>query len=459
MSLTAIAFWLSYVIGVCAAPFVPMVGIVLYILVYHLNPETQWWGDSVRALGLRTSFVVALATGAGMLIRLPPLRHGARQFQAPYALALLFGALALGSMFWGVGISDHGEYLAEKFVKTLIIVFMLVRCVRAPVHYHFVIVAWLVGAAYVGYEATGGAGLVERGRLTAGLGGPDFSDSSGLAVHMVTVLPLVGAAFFMARTWWGRGCTLLTGALVVNTIIATRTRNVLAGLAVMAVSGVLSLPRGYRLKGLAAVVAGTLLSIQLADPGWWERMATVWEYEQDASSTGRLVLWKAAFAMAADYPFGIGLGNFHTTVMSYVPDLNVVRSAHNTIIACLAELGWPGLFLFLLIFGITVVRLGSVQRAAAQWPARLELTFYRSRPGFHLGWHALALRTALVGYLACGFFTTRLFTEDLWLLLGFAMSLVNVSKQIAADHAGVDATEDRAAGPLELAGVRCAPAQ
>ena len=440
MSFTAIAFWISYVSGVCAAPFAPVAGIVLYILVYHLNPETQWWGDSVRALGLRTSFIVALATGLGMLIRQPPARGETRQFQAPYVLAILFGMMALGSLFWGVDITDRGEYLAEKLVKTLIIVFMVVRCVRTPLHYHFVIVAWLVGAAYVGYEATGGAGLVQAGRLTAGLGGPDFNDSSGLAVHMVAVLPLVGAAFFMARTWWGRAFVLITGALIVNTIIATRTRNVLVGLTVMTLSGVLSLPRGYRLKGLAAVVAGTLLSVQLADPGWWERMATTWHYEQDASAVDRLIFWKASVEMASDYPFGIGLGNFHHFVTKYVPDLDVVRSAHNTYAACLAELGWPGLFIFLLIAGTTVVRLGSVQRLARQWPARTELQFYRWRPGFHLGWHALALRTALLGYLACGFFTTRLFTEDLWLMLGFAMCLVNVTKHLAAEEAHEAAT-------------------
>lgn len=454
MSLTVIAFWITYIAGTCAALFNPIAGIALYILVYHLNPETQWWGDSVRALGLRTSFVVAAATGLGMLVRQPPLAHGARQLQAPFVLAVFFGLWALGSLVWGLGISERGDYLAEKFVKTLVILFILIRCVRTPLHYHIVIVSWLVGLAYLGYEATGGAGLVERGRLTAGLGGPDFNDSSGLAVHMVSALPLIGAMFFMARTWWGRAAALVVGALAVNTIIATRTRNVLVGLGVMVVSGLLSLPRGYRLKGFAAVIVGALLSLRLADPGWWERMATTFNYEQDASATSRLVLWKAAFQMASDYPFGIGLGNFHQTVMDYVADLNVVRSAHNTVIACLAELGWPGLFVFLLILGLSLHRLKNLRRLARLWPDYTEIQFYHWRSRFHLGWHAMALRTALLGYLACALFTTRLFTEDLWLMLGLAMCLANVGRYVAADAAAAVESE---AGPDALACAPCAP--
>ncbi len=272
MSLSALLFWAMYVGGIAAALFNPVVGVMLYVLVYHLNPETQWWGGSVQALGLRTSFTVALATGLGMLLRMPRLHHGARQFPLPYVLALLLTVVALGSLVWGLGMSERSEYQAEKLVKVMIIIFIIIRCVRTPLHYQLVLFAWLAGVFYVGYEATGGVGVTRGGRLTGGLGGPDFAESSGLAVHLVATLPLIGAIFFMLRTWWSRGLVLITGALAVNTLIMTRTRNALAGLFALAVATVLSLPRGYRVKGLAAIVAGTLLAVQLTDPAWWRRI-------------------------------------------------------------------------------------------------------------------------------------------------------------------------------------------
>lgn len=462
MSLTAVAFWIVYGGGVCAAVLNPVVGVVLYVLVYHLNPETQWWGASVQAAGLRTSFTVALATGIGMLLRWPRLAPGARQFPLPMVLAVLFALLAVGSLAWGVQITPRGLYQAQKLVKVLIFVFMLVRCVRTPLHYQAVIVGWLIGVLYVGYEAQGGVARTAQGRLSSGLGGPDFAESSDLAVHLVATLPLVGAVFFMVRTWLGRGLTLLTGALAVNTLIMTRTRNALAGLALVTLGCVLALPRGYRVRGVLAVIAGTLLAVQLTDPGWWRRMETITRYHVDGSATARIVYWQAALQMVADHPFGIGLGNFHHLVMEYVPGLNMIRGAHNTFLACLAELGWPGLGVFVLLLAVTFRRLGRLRRAARDLPDLVDIVLFGRRSRFHLGWHAVALRAGLLGYLGCGLFTTRLYSEDLWLLLGLAMCLSNVSMQIRA--ACAHATEPRAAaaphaGPPAVRGADPRPAR
>jgi len=434
MSLSALIFWVTYLGGIVAALFNPAVGVTLYVLVYHLNPETQWWGGSVQAIGLRTSFTVALATGIGMLLRMPRLHHGARQFPVPYVFALLLTAVALGSLVWGLGLSERGEYQAEKLIKLMIISFIIIRCVRTPLQYQLVVFAWLAGVFYVGYEATGGVGITRGGRLTGGLGGPDFAESSGLAVHLVATLPLIGAVFFMLRSWWARGLVLITGALAVNTLIMTRTRNALAGLAAMAVTTVLSLPRGYRFKGLAAIVAGTLLAVQLTDPAWWRRMESVKTYSQDPAAVQRIRLWRAALEMARDHPFGIGLGNFHHVVMDYVPNLTIIRAAHNTPLACLAELGWIGLLLFCAVVGLTVWRLGRVRRQAHYLPPHTEIRLFRWTSRFHLAWHATALRAAIVGYLGCAMFTTRLTSEDFWLLIALAAALHNVSKYVVAEH-------------------------
>ncbi len=454
MPLTALAFWTVYVGGICAALVNPVVGIALYVLVYHLNPEAQWWwGASIGSAGLRTSFVVALATAVGMVVQRPRLDPGARQFPLAYVLSLSFGVIALGSLIWGTELSDRGEFLAWKFAKQLLFLFLLIRCVRTPAHYQAVLLSWLLGVLYLGYQARGGMGRITDGRLSTGIGGPDFAESSGLAVHVVATLPLIGAMFFMCRSWWGRIFTLLTGALAVDMIVMTRTRNAIVGLAAAAAACVLALPRGYRVKGLLAVVAGAVLAIQLTDAAWWRRMDTISVYAGDPSATSRLTYWKAAFQMADDYPFGIGLGNFHHLVMRYVPGLTITRAAHSTVMACLAELGWPGLTLFLAIIAVTFWRLGQVRRTAAQLPALLDIRLYRWSTRFHLGWHAVALRAALLGYLGCALFTTRLFSEDFWLLLGLAMCLHNISRTLPAEEDEI-VDEEPLAVPVRPPGVR-----
>jgi hypothetical protein len=434
MSLTLMAFWLAYIGGVATAVFNPVIGVFLYILVYHLNPETQWWGSSVQVIGLRTSFTVAVATAVGVLIRWPRMLHGARQFPLPYALAIVLCLMALGSFAWGVGISERSQFQLEKLAKILIFVGILIRCVRTPLQYHGVILAWLIGVLYLGYEAQGGIGLRSGGRLSGGLGGPDFAESSGLAVHIVATLPLIGAMFFMARSWLGRLFMLGTGALTVNLLILTRTRNAIAGLAPMALACVLSLPRGYRLKGVLGVIIGTLLAIHLTDDGWWRRMESVVNYREDNSAMMRLTYWKAAIDMVFDYPLGIGIGNFHHTVMDYVPGLTYVRSAHNSFFACLAELGWPGLLVFCTLLFVTLRRLAYVRNAARQLPEMVDISVFGRHTSFHLGWHAVALRAGIVGYMGCSIFTTRLYAEDQWLLIGLAACLYNVSLHMVGER-------------------------
>lgn len=444
MGVMPIAFWLVYAGGICAAIFNPIIGVALYILVYHLNPETQWWGSSVSAVGLRTSFTVALATGIGVLIRRPTLEAGVKQFPLPMVLAILFALCVIGSMAWGLDTTRLGMLRAEKLVKLLIFLFIMLRCVRTPAQYHIVVTAWLVGVAYLGYQASGNVGISLGGRLTAGIGGPDFAESSGLATHLAASIPLIGAMFFMARTWFGRLFMLATGALAVNTLVLTRTRSAIVGLGLAGCACVMALPRGYRLRGFAAVIVGSILALQLADGKWWDRIVTVFEYRLDASASQRLVLWQAALCIARDYPFGIGVGNFHDLVRDYVPGLDYDRSAHNTFMTCLAEMGWVGLLLFSSMLFVILRRLGTVRRIAQAHDPGIPVAVGRWTTNFHLDWHAVGIRAALMGYLGCAMFTSRLTSEDLWLLVGLAMCLHNVASAMAARETQ-PASED---GPL-----------
>ncbi len=434
MYLTAIIFWLIYIVGVGAALLMPIAGILLYILIYHINPDGQWWGASIRAMGLRTSMTIAVATIIGILLQWPRLTERAKQFSMPIILAIMLLMLSAASLTWGHGDSGRGMYQIEKFAKILVFVFLMIRCVRDPHHYHFVVMVWLCGLAYIGYQAWGDAGSFISGRLTRGIGGPDFADSSGLAVHLVASLPFVGAMFFMARRWWSRGFVLLIGALTVNTIIMTRTRNAIVGFVAMGIMAVFALPRGYRRKGFAGICLGLLLAFQLADPHWWNRMRTIVDYKHDAAAMNRLTYWAAAIEMAADHPFGIGTGNYQEVVKEYVPGLKVRRSAHSSYFVCLAELGYLGLTLLLLLLAVTLWRLNSLRKSAAHFDSEAEISIARYKSHFHLGWHAMALQSAIVAYAAGGAFTTRIWTEGFWILIGMSCCLSNVAARLREDE-------------------------
>ena len=50
----------------------------------------------------------------------------------------------------------------------------------------------------------------------------------------------------------------------------------------------------------------------------------------------------------------------------------------------------------------------------------------------------MALQASLVGYAAGGVFTTRLWTEGFWILIGLSCCLVNVALKIKQDEGLLD---------------------
>lgn len=440
MSLTAVVFWVLYASGIAGALMNPVIGVLLYILVYHVNPETQWWGASFQ--GMRTSFIVALATALGIFLHQPRFERVGRQMSTAIALAIGLFALAGLSTTWGYGFSSRGAYQIEKFFKVIIFVLMLVRCVRHPSDYHLAIMAWISGVAYLGYQSWGSVGTIAGGRLTGGLGGPDFAESSGLSVHLVASLPLIGVMMFQMRRWWWMLAYAFVGALTVNTIILTRTRNAIVGLAAMGFMTIWWLPKGYRWRGMLTLVVGLVVALQLTDNGWWDRMNTITEFSEDSSAANRLAFWSASLEMVADHPLGIGVGNFHHVIQDYIPGLQITRSAHNTYITCVAELGVIGLIIYLIIILSSLTRLARVQRLATQASLDLHISAGSWPTRFHLGWHAMGLRCAIVGYCACGLFTTRLWTEGFWMLIGLATALSNAAEYAMAERHAMNRTVD-----------------
>ena len=78
-----------------------------------------------------------------------------------------------------------------------------------------------------------------------------------------------------------------------------------------------------------------------------------------------------------------------------------------------------------------MIRLGRVRQDARRIDPVVRLSVGGRETQLHLGWQAMALRAGVIGYLACAIFTTRLWAEDLWILLGLSICLGNVSRHTA----------------------------
>jgi hypothetical protein len=406
----------------------PVWGIVAYLVHYHTFPERSWWGASLSQLGFRYSLTITALLVAGTLLNLK---------RQPYRWLLARQEfLYLGFLTWMVlsqritGLLAAGAFddPVDKMLKLAVFVMALTHVVVTPKRIDALFAILTACALYVGYEGfTAPAGAFAGGRLD-GIGGPDFSGANPLAGHMAALLPII-AVVFVRSGWRGKLLCLPTSVLALNTIVQTRSRGGFLGIIVGAFAALLLAPKAARPKVCALLVIGVLGSALLMDSGFLYRMGTLEasERQRDHSAQARLRFWGAGLHMLQDHPLGVGPGNFSVCVANYL-DLEEeggVSDAHNTYIRCAAELGWPGLTLFVCLIGNAFYTLSKVQRSIG---AQID------REG--LAWQVVALRLSLIIYLVCGIFGSHTYMETLWWLL-----LLPAALERAAANASSEAHE------------------
>lgn len=109
-------------------------------------------------------------------------------------------------------------------------------------------------------------------------------------------------------------------------------------------------------------IAGVILAV--APPKFFERMETMTQTgeEMEGSAQGRILAWKAAGRMAADYPLtGVGAGHFAVKYgMEYRPEgygrtQIGWQTAHSSYFLLLGELGIPGVVFLIMVIGSSFI--------------------------------------------------------------------------------------------------------
>jgi O-antigen ligase len=398
----------------------PIIGVANYLMIYQVSPGSLWWGMPVQDAGIRLSLWAAVAMVLGM-IGTWFTRRNPRCGPAFLAWELLACVMVLLAV---IGYIVHGAtagtqtVILEKLCKMMFFVICFTHLVTTRKRLTVVMWVLVLGSLHLGYQAyTTSPREFVTGRLTS-VGGPDFRDSSGFGAHMAAMLPLIGATFFLAPSWLARVVPMLTGVLTVNAIVLCRTRSAFVAMIVGGGTALAMAPRSWRRKVyLALLVAGTG-AFSLTNDAFIERMESLSSpraREGDTAVIQRYAIWDAGLRMVSAHPIGgVGVGSFQHRVRDYNENLGR-RAAHNTLLLCAAELGIPGLVLFLTLIGIALFQLVWAYRRADQSD---------DPPATRLWAYAMLL--SLVIYLVAAQFTDRLYTESFWLILALPTCLQRV---------------------------------
>lgn len=181
-----------------------------------------------------------------------------------------------------------------------------------------------------------------------------YADLNAAGSYFAMML-VVAAAFLARRRWAYVAPVLLLGTALWLT--GSRTA-VAAVLLALALAGVLSVRTAERRRNLWLAIALSLV-VAAAAAGW------MWHPSQRNDPAAfslrtRLELSRAGIRMMTTQPiFGIGVGQFYVLSNDYAgPMLATLwrphENAHNYFVQVLAELGIPGLLLFLAVLGFAL---------------------------------------------------------------------------------------------------------
>lgn len=358
----------------------------------------------------------------------PVLRMRMTRFLLAMTLWMAFsivGALWPGGAF---------QLFTDEFLKIVLMYVVLVGAVRGFRDVERLVFTYLLS---VGIYST-----VVLTRFNVGgdrwrLAGLYYYDANEFGTLAVMCVPL--AVYFMvrARPLWRRWTSAgVLAALVVGFIWTGSRGGFLALLGV----GAFLLLRYTAIRARWRILTTALLAVLFAAAAsdtYWKQMQTILQPNQDYNMTddaGRMKVWKRGIGYMLQNPvFGVGANNFPTaegTLSPLAENAAIGRPvkwsvAHNSFLQVGAELGVPGLILFLGLLASAFVALRSVQRGRGRAPAE------RSPPAQL----SQALAAALVGYIVGGFFLSLAYHELLYTLIALIAALQKVAGVAPAPRA------------------------
>jgi probable O-glycosylation ligase (exosortase A-associated) len=238
----------------------------------------------------------------------------------------------------------------------------------------------------------------------------------GLALNMT--LPLY---FFLAQTETRPWAKRFFGFLFVITIPAiffTYSRGALVGLAGLFV--VMLLQSRRRLVLLPVMALACAIAVLFAPESWKERMDPTRQETLDSSARSRLDSWAFARALAAAYPVaGGGFATFTPELFDrYAPGKDVaVLGPHSVYFQVLAEHGYVGISLYLLLVLSCLVELRRLRRTAAE------------RHDLLIGPYADMFRFSLIAFLASGAFLGRAYFDYFFTIVACVIILSRLATE------------------------------
>lgn len=385
--------------------------------------ELPFWGLAIFTFFVVTSRWSEIFSEIGIYIALLGLvlRPGQLRFPAPLMWATAFLFWAFVTALFAISPAAPWPVLIER-LKAFVIFFVVVNVIRTPQQLRLYIL--LILFAYLIYPARGTLinymiGETRFGRVAWNRIYSNANDLAGITLLMLGWT--LAVATVKAQNARVRQALSFFVPVLLLIVLLTQSRGVFIGLLVG--FGPPLLARWRKLPRIAGPVLVVLCAVLIfvVPHGAWQRLEGITKLtstegiaESDSSARQRFEILKTGLHIAAAHPLlGVGIGCYPLANMAYAPELGE-RDPHNTYVGLAAEMGVPGLLLWL---GLV----GSVLRHVRRHRATLEADEHA------IG--VLWIERAVIAYLVAGFFGTYSGLTIFYLALGTLWVATNLQGQ------------------------------
>ena len=204
--------------------------------------------------------------------------------------------------------------------------------------------------------------------------------------------------------------------LSIVTALGTFERSALIGAGVL---GIYMFMRS-RQKALFGIILaiGVAATAYMTSSIFLGRMESIGSYQTDSSAMVRILVWKWTLEFTTTHPLGGGFNSYIVNVIELpgngqnAPELQHGRAFHSSYFEILGEQGYPGIIMFLLATGTSLLALRRLTKRTRKIP--------------HLAWCADmsdALQSGILVFMTSGAFVGIAFQPIIWYFIAMSVSL------------------------------------
>ncbi len=353
----------------------PYIGALTWAWMSFMNPHRLAWGF---AYSLPFAQLVALATLIGMVM-------SREKKDIPWTRETILLLIFIGWMILST-INSMYPWLAweqwSKVWRIMLMTYVTMMLINDKHRIHLLVTVTALSIAFYGFK--GGIFVITGGSASNVRGPPGtfIEDRNSIALAMLMALPLLWYVRLQAKKVWMRSGLMVVGALTLIAVIGTHSRGALVGLAAVGFFFILKARNRFGILLLMIPVIAVVLYVM--PPEWFERMHTIETYDEDESAMGRIYAWNNAIYLANTNFLG---GGFRAITGFGGTD------SHSNWFGVLGEMGWIGLFMFVLLHVYTWL--------SASWITKNSKGFEELKWANDLG---PMLQVTLIAYMSTGSF-------------------------------------------------------